>query len=186
VPIVISGDLRMYVRFRRCAVLVLLLVVTLRCLWRNCRWTLINWLFVRQDAAVAEQTVAGWRYAWPGRRLSCCRDCFHSTRRGICLLLPQCLVPGPNTAAAQVSFHCCGYSSAVWNKSYKYLLSSTLTVWWCAVTPVWATVCKTVCPVLTDCCLSVCLSCPGYLSVCRVCDVDVLWPNGWMDEDATW
>ena len=28
-------------------------------------------------------------------------------------------------------------------------------------------------------CLSVCLSCP-------VCDVGVLWPNGWMDQDATW
>jgi len=22
--------------------------------------------------------------------------------------------------------------------------------------------------------------------VCPVCDVGVLWPNGWMDEDATW
>jgi len=25
--------------------------------------------------------------------------------------------------------------------------------------------------------------CPVYLSVC---DVGVLWPNGWMDEDETW
>ena len=25
--------------------------------------------------------------------------------------------------------------------------------------------------------------CPAYLSVCNV---DVLWPNGWMDQDATW
>jgi len=24
------------------------------------------------------------------------------------------------------------------------------------------------------------------LSVCPVCDVGVLWPNGWMDQDATW
>ena len=24
------------------------------------------------------------------------------------------------------------------------------------------------------------------LSVCPVCDVGVLWPNGWMDEDETW
>jgi len=22
--------------------------------------------------------------------------------------------------------------------------------------------------------------------VCPVCNVDVLWPNGWMDQDATW
>jgi len=22
--------------------------------------------------------------------------------------------------------------------------------------------------------------------VCPVCDVGVLWPNGWMDEDETW
>ena len=40
----------------------------------------------------------------------------------------------------------------------------------------WATVCKTVCPVL-----SVCLC----LSVCPVCNVGILWPNGWMDQDET-
>jgi len=38
----------------------------------------------------------------------------------------------------------------------------------------WATVCKTVHPVLSDRCLS-----------CPVCDVGVLWPNGWMDQDET-
>jgi len=38
-----------------------------------------------------------------------------------------------------------------------------------------ATVCKTVRPMLSDRCLS-----------CPVCDVGVLWPNGWMDQDATW
>jgi len=32
-------------------------------------------------------------------------------------------------------------------------------------------------------CLSICLSCPVCLSVC---DVGVLWPNGWMDQDETW
>jgi len=33
---------------------------------------------------------------------------------------------------------------------------------------------------LAACCRSVvCLSCP-------VCDVGVLWPNGWMDQDETW
>jgi len=37
----------------------------------------------------------------------------------------------------------------------------------------WATVCKTVCPMLLDHCLS----------VCPVCDVGVLWPYGWMDQD---
>ena len=45
-----------------------------------------------------------------------------------------------------------------------------------------ATVCKTVRPMLSDSypvCLSVCLSYP-------VCNVGVLWPNGWMDQDATW
>jgi len=39
-----------------------------------------------------------------------------------------------------------------------------------------ATVCKTVRPMLSDRCLS----------VLTVCDVGVLWPNGWMDQDATW
>ena len=45
-----------------------------------------------------------------------------------------------------------------------------------------ATVCKTVRPVLSDRCLSV-LSC---LSVCPVCNVGVLSPNAWMDQDVTW
>jgi len=40
----------------------------------------------------------------------------------------------------------------------------------------WATVCKTVRPMLLDRCLP----------VCPVCDVGVLWPNGWMDQHATW
>jgi len=40
----------------------------------------------------------------------------------------------------------------------------------------WATVCKTVCPMLSD-------RCP----VCPVLsNVGVLWPNGWMDQDETW
>ena len=38
----------------------------------------------------------------------------------------------------------------------------------------WGTVCKTVCPMPSDRC-----------HVCSVCDVGVLWPNGWMDQDAT-
>jgi len=42
----------------------------------------------------------------------------------------------------------------------------------------WATVCKTVRPVLSDRC-PVCLSSP-------VCDVGVLWPNGLTHQDETW
>jgi len=38
----------------------------------------------------------------------------------------------------------------------------------------------TVRPMLSDRCLSVCLS------VLSVCNVGILWPNGWMDQDATW
>jgi len=40
----------------------------------------------------------------------------------------------------------------------------------------WATVCKTVRPMLSD----------RWLSVWPVCDVGVLWLNGWMDSDAVW
>ena len=47
----------------------------------------------------------------------------------------------------------------------------------------WATVCKTVCPMLSDRCLSVY---PVCLSCLSVHDVGVLWPNGWMDQDETW
>jgi len=42
----------------------------------------------------------------------------------------------------------------------------------------WATACKTVRPMLSD----RCLFCP----VCSVCNVGVLWPNGWADQDETW
>jgi len=35
---------------------------------------------------------------------------------------------------------------------------------------------------LSDCCLSVGLPCP----VLSVCNVGVLWPNGWRDQDETW
>ena len=41
----------------------------------------------------------------------------------------------------------------------------------------WATVCETVRPMLSDRCLSVCLS---------VCNVGVLWPNCLTDQDETW
>ena len=40
----------------------------------------------------------------------------------------------------------------------------------------WATVCKTVRPMLSVRCLSV----RSVLSVCPVCDVRALWPNGWI------
>ena len=43
----------------------------------------------------------------------------------------------------------------------------------------WATVCKTVCPMLSDRCLTV-------LSCLSVCNVGALWPNGWTDQDETW
>jgi len=45
----------------------------------------------------------------------------------------------------------------------------------------WATVSKTVRPMLSDRCLSV-LTCP----VLSVCNVGVLWPHGWMDQAETW
>jgi len=43
----------------------------------------------------------------------------------------------------------------------------------------WATVCQTVRSVLSDRCRSLCPDCP-------VCNVGVLWPNGWMDQAETW
>jgi len=47
------------------------------------------------------------------------------------------------------------------------------------ITIFWATVCKTVRSMLSD-------RCPVCLSVCPVCNADVLWLNGWMDQDETW
>jgi len=81
----------------------------------------------------------------------------------------------------------------------------------------WATVCKTACYILSDRCLSVCLSvCPvlsclsdgglcccmewstaappplskfagaGFACVHIICGPCLLWPKGWMDQDAIW
>jgi len=44
----------------------------------------------------------------------------------------------------------------------------------------WATVSKTVRPMLSD--RFVLFFCP----VLSICDVGVLWPNGWTDQDETW
>jgi len=41
-----------------------------------------------------------------------------------------------------------------------------------------ATICKTIRPMLSGRCLSVCSS--------PVCNVGILWPNGWTDQDETW
>jgi len=46
---------------------------------------------------------------------------------------------------------------------------------WSSAQYYWASVCKTVRPMLSD-------RCP----VCSICNVGVLWPNGWMDQNETW
>jgi len=53
------------------------------------------------------------------------------------------------------------------------LISNLLDLLWLCV---WATICRTVHPMLSDHCLS----------VLSVCNVGVLWPNGWTDQDETW
>jgi len=53
-----------------------------------------------------------------------------------------------------------------------YLLVNQHAVLQCSFS---ATVCKTVRPMLSD-----------RRPVSSVCDVGVLWPNGWMDQDETW
>ena len=45
----------------------------------------------------------------------------------------------------------------------------------------WATICETVRPMLSDCC-PVCLS----VMLVHCGQMVVFWPNGWMDQDATW
>ena len=46
----------------------------------------------------------------------------------------------------------------------------------------WVTVCKMVCPILSEHCLAVC----PVLSCLSVSNVGVLRTNGWMDQDETW
>ena len=52
------------------------------------------------------------------------------------------------------------------------------------VTCFWATICKTVRPMISVRCLTL-LNCLSCLS-CPVCDVRALWPNGFTDQDETW
>jgi len=65
---------------------------------------------------------------------------------------------------------------------YRALISCCyrkhLLIAWLSVS-LWATVCKTVRPMLSNRCLFV-------LSVCPVCNVGALRPNGWTDQDETW
>jgi len=103
-----------------------------------------------------------------------------------------------------ISFHsCCLFSvlnklyAHTWQKLFSPVGSSLTTFWplWPQQQPslahqilryvallkwransFWVTVCKTVRPMLSDHCLT----------VCPVCDVDVLWPNSRMDQDETW
>ena len=51
----------------------------------------------------------------------------------------------------------------------------------------WATVCKTLRPIVIRplSVLSVC-HVLSVLCILSVCDVGVLWPNGWTDQDETW
>ena len=39
---------------------------------------------------------------------------------------------------------------------------------------------------LSNRCLSVLSACLSWLSVLSVCNVGVMWPNSWMDQDAAW
>jgi len=55
-----------------------------------------------------------------------------------------------------------------------YVSVSTSQNWSSSVSHFRATVCKTIRPMLSD-------RCP----VCPVCDVGLLWPNGWTDQDET-
>jgi len=63
---------------------------------------------------------------------------------------------------------------------------------WQVILSFWATVCKTVAQKDNITCqhigyLATCCYRTVVLSVClSVCDVGVLWPNGWMDQDETW
>ena len=57
----------------------------------------------------------------------------------------------------------------------KLLLTLAKQVLCCRIN-FWATVCKTVHPMLSVCCLS----------VCPVCDIHALWSNSWTDQDETW
>ena len=59
---------------------------------------------------------------------------------------------------------------------FAYALSTKIVTYVLNLASFWATVCKTVRPMLSDRCLS----------VLSVCDVRALWPNGWTDQNETW
>ena len=72
-----------------------------------------------------------------------------------------------------VKFSFLGHSA---NSSVSINYSSLLNIQrWVSRLHFWATVCKTVRPMLSVRCLS-----------CPVCNVRALWPNGWMDQDEAW
>ena len=84
---------------------------------------------------------------------------------------------GPTLSAVNVGpcvagfawFYCCAVCWASETISVNFHATQLLFCFW-------ATVCKTVRPTLSDRCQS----------VLSVCNVGVLWPNGWTDQDETW
>jgi len=81
---------------------------------------------------------------------------------------------------------CCSPFNIFITHYFSSLTSRILS--WSQLHCIWATVCTTVRPMLSDRSLSVCLSVCPVLSCpfCPVCNVGALWPNGLTDQDETW
>ena len=97
-------------------------------------------------------------------------DAFHWSRERATTFLWH--VPGNCYHGQTVSVGSSLIGQGVWYMAECFCIISSYIVSWYF----WATVCKTVRPMLSDRCLS----------VLSVCDVGVLWPNGLTDQDETW
>jgi len=104
---------------------------------------------------------------------------------GTCLLWPR----SPISATAELLYKRSPKSKSklkqnrnVFTMTFKNsVCGNTERVFFCWTNAFWATACEAVRPILSDRCL--CLTVPSCLSVCNV---RVLWPNGWTDQDETW
>ena len=120
-------------------------------------------------------------YYYRHRHWALCARCVHScltgmkassvsptTRRSQTACSTRSSTPASTPTFAEVTVT----TSVTPTRLFSYVMSSSLQCFW-------ATVCKTVRPMLSVRCLS-CLSCLS------VCNVRALWPNGWTDQDETW
>jgi len=119
---------------------------------------------------------------WRARVNPCCTIPCHISPWSVHLVAPERQTPKFNITYFRIQY--CLIALPISAEKIKLKVVAQRQVLPCGTIsrPFWTTVCKTVHPYVIRC-----LYCPVCLSVClSVCNIGVLWPNGWTDQHETW